>query len=88
MSSYTPQICMQDCPRCGDAICNGTENANTCNGDCNPVSGNGVCESGETQSTHPWDCYPSAQPSCNTPGLANVAFVMDVSASMSSYLSG
>ncbi len=50
---------------CGDGICNGTETASSCPGDCGAIKistscGNGICESGETSSLCPTDC-PSSQ---------------------------
>ena len=42
---------------CGDGVCNGAEDTNTCPGDCPAtVCGDGVCEAGELFSC-PSECY-------------------------------
>ena len=49
---------------CGDDLCTGTEDYNTCPADCPPptVCGNGVCDCGEDPTTCPQDCI-----SCDPP---------------------
>ncbi len=51
---------------CGDIDCNGTEDCETCPGDCGqcaPTCGDGPCNNGETCQTCPADCDPCA-PTC------------------------
>ncbi len=43
-------------PKCGDALCNGTETCSTCPGDCGACCPNGACDNGETCSTCAADC--------------------------------
>jgi hypothetical protein len=44
-------------PECGDSVCNGSENYETCPDDCDePFCGDGICNGQETSETCPVDC--------------------------------
>jgi hypothetical protein len=43
-------------PFCGDGVCNGTEDAQTCSADCPDSCGDGLCTGSEGTATCPSDC--------------------------------
>ncbi len=70
------------CPadKCGDGICSGTENCDSCGDDCGAcVCGDGVCASSESTDSCPGDC-PLGCSSSDTAGCAGCACEADVCA--------
>ena len=78
LGQETLETCPADCNKCGNGLCNLSEDAQTCPQDCAPTSvcGNGQCETDETSTSCPsdcgggstcvcgWDCPPGT-PGCN-----------------------
>lgn len=56
----SPESCAGhlDIPWCGDGLCNGTENADTCSADCPAVCGDAICSPAETDAICDADCPP------------------------------
>ena len=63
--------CPEDClGRCGDGICDPSENHTSCAADCTLTTcGNGACDGGETCTTCPIDCGACA--ACNNNGTCD-----------------
>jgi hypothetical protein len=56
-AAYNPDY---ETPFCGDGVCNGREDYDTCEDDCvRPICGDGECNGSETQSSCPDDCVGS-----------------------------
>jgi hypothetical protein len=61
-------------PVCGDGICNGSEDANSCSKDCGgvvDVCGDGVCGPTESQESCATDCGEPPPAECNFDGICN-----------------
>lgn len=60
------QICDLE-PKCGNDVCEVTENTKNCPEDCPPECGNGDCEKTEDADSCPSDCGTSCEPKCFVP---------------------
>jgi len=61
-------------PVCGDGVCNGSEDANSCSKDCGgvvDVCGDGVCGLTESPETCALDCGEPPPAECNFDGICN-----------------